>query len=81
MVVAASCCGDVFLNVKLVRLEAKKNGAKYREILDGKSAPERSGPPTEAKVHILTGGSIAREYQPSCMLLWLYVLYTSPQQQ
>ena len=34
MVVAASCCGDVFQRQRLVRIEAKINGAKYREILD-----------------------------------------------
>ena len=36
MVVAASCCGDVFQQqgLGLVRIEAKMNGAKYREILD-----------------------------------------------
>jgi hypothetical protein len=35
MVVAASCCGDVFQlkgTGRLVRIEAKMNGAKYREI-------------------------------------------------
>ena len=33
--VAASCCGDVFQRQgRLVRIEAKMNGAKYREILD-----------------------------------------------
>jgi hypothetical protein len=37
MVVAASCCGDVFTAAgtgRLVRIEGKVNGAKYREILD-----------------------------------------------
>jgi hypothetical protein len=34
MVVAASCCGDVFQRQGLVRIEAKTNGAKYSEILD-----------------------------------------------
>ena len=39
MVVAASCCGDVFQRQglgRLVRIEGKMNGAKYREILDEK---------------------------------------------
>jgi hypothetical protein len=33
MVLAASCCGDVFLEAgtgRLVRIEGKMNGAKYR---------------------------------------------------
>ena len=36
MVVAASCCGDVFSEGtgRLVRIEGKMNRAKYREILD-----------------------------------------------
>ena len=37
MVVAASCCGDVFSAAgtgRLVRIKAKMNGTKYREILD-----------------------------------------------
>ena len=35
MVVAASCCGDDFQQQGLGdRIEAKMNGAKYREILD-----------------------------------------------
>ena len=37
MVVAASCCGDVFsaaLTGRLVRIKGKMNGPKYREILD-----------------------------------------------
>jgi hypothetical protein len=33
MVVAASCCGDVWMG-RLRRIEGKVNGAKYREILD-----------------------------------------------
>jgi hypothetical protein len=32
MVVAASCCA-VFQRQELVRIEAKRNGATYREIL------------------------------------------------
>jgi hypothetical protein len=33
--VAASCCGDVFHRTgRLVRMEGKMNGEKYREILD-----------------------------------------------
>ena len=38
MVVAASCCGDVFPSVrtgKLVRIEGMMDGAKYREIIEG----------------------------------------------
>ena len=38
MVVAASCCGDVFPSAgsgKLVRIEGMMDGAKYREILEG----------------------------------------------
>jgi hypothetical protein len=36
MVVAASCCVNVFQRQtgRLVRIEGKMNGAKYREILD-----------------------------------------------
>ena len=37
MVVAASCCGEVFHQEgtgKLVRIEGKMNRAKYREMLD-----------------------------------------------
>jgi hypothetical protein len=37
MVVAASCCGDVLSEAgtgRLVRIEGKMNGVKYREILD-----------------------------------------------
>ena len=35
MVVAASCCGDVFQQQRLGdRIEAKMNGAKYRGIID-----------------------------------------------
>ena len=37
MVEAASCCGVVFQcpgTGRLVRIEEKMNGAKYREILD-----------------------------------------------
>jgi hypothetical protein len=35
MVVAASCCGDVFPGTgRLVRIKGKLNGSKYREILD-----------------------------------------------
>ena len=37
MVVAASCCGDVFQRQGLVRIEVKMNRAKYREILDEKN--------------------------------------------
>jgi hypothetical protein len=36
-VVAASCCGDVFQRNgtgRLVKIEAKMNRAKYRELLD-----------------------------------------------
>ena len=46
---------------RLVRFEAKMNRGKYREILDENMmiyvvpAPERSGPPTGAKVHLPTG--------------------------
>jgi hypothetical protein len=38
MVVAESCCGDVFYQAgtgKLVRIEGMVEGAKYREILEG----------------------------------------------
>ena len=38
MVVAASCCGDVFPSAgtgKLVRIEGMTYGAKYREIIEG----------------------------------------------
>jgi hypothetical protein len=38
MVVAASCCGDVFPSAgtrKLVRIEGMMDGTKYREILEG----------------------------------------------
>ena len=38
---------------RLVRIEGKMNGAKYREILD--ENPERLGPQTGAKVHLPTG--------------------------
>jgi hypothetical protein len=35
MVVAASCCGDVFQQQGLGdRIKGKMNGEKYREILD-----------------------------------------------
>ena len=36
MVVATSCCGDVFTsrNGRLVRIKGKMNAEKYREILD-----------------------------------------------
>ena len=40
---------------RLVRIEGKMNGAKYKEILDGKAASEHSGLQTEAKVHLPTG--------------------------
>jgi hypothetical protein len=40
---------------RLVRIEGKINGAKYRNILDEKPAPEHSGPQTGAKVHLPTG--------------------------
>jgi hypothetical protein len=39
MVVATSCCGDIFSEAgtgRLVRIEGKMIGAKYREILDEK---------------------------------------------
>ena len=36
---------------RLVRIERKINGAKYREIIDEK-APELSGPQTGEKVHL-----------------------------
>ena len=37
MVLVASCCGDVSVarTGRLVRIEGKMNGSKYREILDG----------------------------------------------
>ena len=56
MVVAASCCGDVFSvpgTRRLVRIEGKMNSAKYRELLD--AAPECSGPQTGANDHLPTG--------------------------
>ena len=37
MVVVASCCGEVLSEAgtgRLVRIEGKMNGAKYRKILD-----------------------------------------------
>ena len=39
---------------RLVRIEGKMNEAQYRENLDGKTAPESSGPQTGAKVHLPT---------------------------
>ena len=40
---------------RLVRIEGKMNGVKYREIHDERPAPECSGPQTGPKVHLPTG--------------------------
>ena len=39
---------------RLVKIKGKMNGAKYRELLDLKSAPELSGPQT-VKFHLPSG--------------------------
>jgi hypothetical protein len=49
MVLAASCCGDVF------QRQGKINGAKYRVILDENLLQSTQDFKTGAKVHLPTG--------------------------
>lgn len=56
MMMAASCCGDVFVaegTGRLVGVEGKMNAALYRDILE--LATEHSGPQAEVKVYLSTG--------------------------
>jgi hypothetical protein len=58
MVVAAVCCGDVFPlagTVKLVRIERMMDGAKYREILEGKPISVFERFETGMEVHLPAG--------------------------
>jgi hypothetical protein len=45
-------CFSVAGSEKLVRVEAKMNGAKYSEILDENLLQRSSGPQTGVKVHL-----------------------------
>jgi hypothetical protein len=47
-------CFSAAVTGRLVRIEAKMNGAKYREVLD-EPAPECTKLQTGAKVHLPTG--------------------------
>jgi hypothetical protein len=40
---------------RLVKIEGKMNGVKYREILDENLLQSGAGPQTGMKVHLLTG--------------------------